>query len=545
MRNFFINKIKKYLAFFLKILNYPSTIKYKYHRKKANKTLNELFNNIFFRKKNSNYIICEGLWDNPHHWLRLSIFGPVLANYLNSNLMGIYLKGTNKSVVRTINTFNFSKYIELECTIKKRHYEKAKSYYLKLRSNKDIFNLSLPYDYPGQFLYDSILKGEMIGTISYKDKVIEKYIAKLICFLEEYEKIFDNQKIKALIISHPVSIRFSTLACIALKKNIPVYVMNYLNEYISLRKLNNLEDWENGAYEKPLLSHIKKLPKTKKNHLEKVGSEYLKQVRLAKRGEVSSVGAFNQETNFVFSKKKFLKNLNLDSLKPTGVIMTGCWPDFPNIYPPTWYLDYVDWFEQTLEIIKGIKNANWIIKPHPAEFKYGAKTKMIHFAKNINEENIVIWPKDLPANYINEIADVLITSHGTSGIEYPAQGKPVIISKKTHFEEWGFVNYCATFSEYKKSLSNLNLIKKPTKSSKKLANIYLATFLCNGSNIEKKYLFDLGSKSQKLWTSITNFININQKNISYEQDMMKKWLESDIQSYNFFKSINYTDWGNK
>ena len=35
----------------------------------------------------------------------------------------------------------------------------------------------------------------MVGTINYDDKVIEKYIAELICFLEEYEKIFDNQNI--------------------------------------------------------------------------------------------------------------------------------------------------------------------------------------------------------------------------------------------------------------------------------------------------------------------------------------------------------------
>ena len=63
--------------------------------------------------------------------------------------------------------------------------------------------------------------------------------------------------------------------------------------------------------------------------------------------------------------------------------MTGCWPDFPNLYAPSWYTDYVDWFKKTLEIIKDLDNANWIIKPHPAEFKYGSKTKIQHFLKTL------------------------------------------------------------------------------------------------------------------------------------------------------------------
>ena len=52
----------------------------------------------------------------------------------------------------------------------------------------------------------------------------------------------------------------------------------------------------------------------------------------------------------------------------------------------------------------------------------------------------------------------------------------------------------------------------------------------------------MGSQSNKLWPTIETFINKNQKGISKEQLMMEKWLYSDIQSYNFFKSINYDLW---
>ena len=138
-------------------------------------------------------------------------------------------------------------------------------------------------------------------------------------------------KITALVISHPVNFRFSTLIYLALKKKIPVYVLNYVNEYISIRKLESVDDWKGGGYEKPDYEIVTNLSVKKKNYLEKVGREYLKQVRLSKKGEVSTIGAF-KNTNEDFDKNKFFKKLNLEINRPTVVILTGCWPDFPNIF---------------------------------------------------------------------------------------------------------------------------------------------------------------------------------------------------------------------
>ena len=48
--------------------------------------------------------------------------------------------------------------------------------------------------------------------------------------------------------------------------------------------------------------------------------------------------------------------------------------------------------------------------------------------------------------------------------------------------------------------------------------------------------------SNKLWPTIENFINKNNEGIKKERLMMNRWLDSEIQSYNFFKSINYELW---
>ena len=383
----------------------------------------------------------------------------------------------------------------------------------------------------------------MIGYIDCDYKKNYIYIAKLISYLNEYEKVIEWKKISGLVISHPVNFRFSTLIFLALSKGIPIYVLNYVNEYISIRKLESIDDWIGGAYEKPDFEVVRKLPYFKKKFLENVGQDYLNQVRSAKKGEVSIVGTFTNDKDINFDKNQFLVNLNLDVNKPTVVVMTGCWPDFPNLYPPSWYTDYVDWTRKTIDIIKNISNCNWIIKPHPAEFKYGSKTKIADFLGNINSPNIVAWPNEVLSNHLADIADLVITSHGSAGVEYPAQGKPAIISRETHFSKWGFVNCGLTYDQYRNFLENIRCIDKPDISAQKSAYIYIATSICNASNISEDYLFEMGSKGNKLWPSIESFISRNYKNINFEQTMMKKWLNSNIQSYNFFKSINYDSWG--
>ncbi len=535
--------LKKILAFIHNKINEFGNLKYTKLRKKANKAISKLYKSGEIKFSNNKYILCDALWDSPHHWLRLAIFAPVLAKHFNSNLLGIYLKEIQKDSLESFKELKLDKYIEIDIRPNEKQKKIAKRLSKDINSSEDIYNLKLPYEFPGRFLYDSILKSEMLGTIDYGSLKIENYIAKLICFLDKYYEIINNEEFTALILSHPVNFRFATLVFTALNKRIPVYILNYVNEYITIRKLETLDDWLKGSFENPKLEEIRKLPINKRKYLENIGSEYIKKIRQSKRGQISTIGTFDIKEEINFEKKKFFDQIGLDDKKLTAVIMTGCWPDFPNIYPYSFYIDYVDWFLKTLDIIKDIKNVNWIIKPHPAEFKYGSKTKTKFYLKNLKRLNLTIWPKEVSSSCLLSVADVLITSHGSAGFEYTALGKPVIITKKTNYADWGFANYCSNYDSYKDLLSNLYSLKKPDSESKKLASLYIASSICNGLN--NNYLFEMGLHSHRLWLNIESFINKNKDNFGEERSLMRKWLNSNSQSYNFFKSINYDLWTKK
>ena len=148
------------------------------------------------------------------------------------------------------------------------------------------------------------------------------------------------------------------------------------------------------------------------------------------------------------------------------------------------------------------------------------------------------------SNCLLDVADVLITSHGSAGFEYTSLGKPVIVTKKTNYSDWGFVHSCLEYKKYSNLLFNLKTIKRPSIRDQKLAKIFIASHICNASDVDNKYLFKMGVLSDKLWPSIKEFILINKGNIRKERKMMSKWLKSKNQSYNFFKSINYDLWNN-
>ena len=99
-------------------------------------------------------------------------------------------------------------------------------------------------------------------------------------------------------------------------------------------------------------------------------------------------------------KTKILIEMN--SLKKLIWIPKNYWinydwmlADFPNISPPTWYLDYVDWFKKTIKNNNHLDQFNWIIKPHPAEYMYGSKTKAYNFLKTNKYNHIALWPEYL------------------------------------------------------------------------------------------------------------------------------------------------------
>ena len=142
--------LKKFVEKFLNLFNELRNLSNNFSRLNANKTLANLYISKEKIYKNQDYILCDALWDNPHHWLRLAIVGPILEKHFNANLAGLHSKNISK-ISKTFKSYKFHKYFEVANSKNKPEFSKAKELSKKVKTSEDIFKLDLPYDYPLNF----------------------------------------------------------------------------------------------------------------------------------------------------------------------------------------------------------------------------------------------------------------------------------------------------------------------------------------------------------------------------------------------------------
>ena len=129
--------------------------------------------------------------------------------------------------------------------------------------------------YPSHFFYDGVLKELNVGSLDLKKHNIIPFIAKTFHMIKFYNSVFKKNHFNALIVSHPTTIRFSTLIWSALNHKIPVYVLNYRNTFITIRKLTSLEELNKNPEDSTTLFDLKNIPKLQKKELIEYGQQFL------------------------------------------------------------------------------------------------------------------------------------------------------------------------------------------------------------------------------------------------------------------------------
>lgn len=516
---------------------------YNLRRTEANAAIASLAGEVPLDPTSEKYVLCEGLWDHPFHWVRLALFAPLVSNRFRCPLLGVYESVTSKRVRKSLSSLPVSVFECVDGVPKSAHFEKARELLADAHSAWDIINIKLPEDFPGHYVYDALLKAELIGTAMPGSPGLEVKVAEALAYIEAYRNLLTKYRFCSVIVSHPSSLRFATLVYLSLRSGIPVYVLNYSNEHITCRLLKNVNELIEGAFERPALDKLFNVTSpTERRELVAIGCNYLSAVRKSARGEGSTVSVYNDDSQCVSDKGNMLRALGLEPGKPTAVIMTNCWPDFPNTYFPGWYTDYVDWFLKTYQLITKLNNCNWIIKPHPAEFKYGTKTVINSLLPSELPNGVALWPANWAGNLVAHVADVVISANGTAGIEYPALGISAITARETFYTRWNFGHFSPSYSGYCDLLRNAHILPKPTDEQKELAKMYVACALCSAPQITGDYQLPWGSLGYRLWPKVSSFISKFSVELERERVMLRRWLGSDTCSYNFYKSLHHKLW---
>lgn len=173
------------------------------------------------------------------------------------------------------------------------------------------------------------------------------------------------------------------------------------------------------------------------------------------------------------SKEYFNKYFNLDDKKKTVLILPHAMSD--NLFNNEWniFKTAYDWYYQTIKRIQSIKNINWLIKPHPYEYKFpGITARKIFDNFGYRGNNIKFFDEKLHINETYKYVDLVITGNGSAGYQYTSLGIPTITTSDTKYSNFKFTLAPKNKQEYFKMLKRVNKIRRPKNQKIKKAQIY-------------------------------------------------------------------------
>ena len=494
----FKDKIKYVYSFFIeinfcnlvysKLTNINSNI---FYIKEQNQFINLLKkNNLSTKKKidiKKNKVFIESFINHPSYTIPNCYISKIVSDYKNYECYGILRSGDIKGQ-KIMSSFGIKKiHFINDGNIFNRVYYLILSFKIlhKIKNIKDFNNLKIDKIQCGISAYEQYIRFKKDTDIqSIKDDFYILF-AKALLLNKQFEKIYKNNRGSFLVQSETQFFPFRISFQVALKNKIKV---------ISKRGISNtgikiFQDFSEKNY-----GRYKIFPKFFNNYYNKYYLKNSKKVNtffLNYKNKSIGKDVWKRpkkkinKTIIISSKKNICNHFNWKSNKPLVIIFAHELTDGNLVNKWNIFENDFFWLKETLQKISLIKNVNWIIKSHPSEDIFNAKIKTSNLFEKYcaNQDNIKLLPKNFKIEYVDNICDYAITSHGSAGFEFPGLGIPTIICGDAPYSSLGFTVEPKTKKKYFEILKNIKKIKKNYSIIKKSRfYVFLFHYLCTVVN---------------------------------------------------------------
>lgn len=173
------------------------------------------------------------------------------------------------------------------------------------------------------------------------------------------------------------------------------------------------------------------------------------------------------------SREQFAQDYGLDVSKKNAFVMMHAFNDYPHTYGDMFHRDFYCWFTHVLSLAQTIQGVNWIFKDHPYARYYPTDVDIPAMFDKISSPNIRFFDEDANFNTasLEHLADVVLTSFGTAGLEYSTFGIPCILAAKCFYSGLGFTREPRTIDEYEQELRNIHALPRLSNEQIAIAKI--------------------------------------------------------------------------
>ncbi len=529
VRNRFVSLLQRHFS----LSSFTDQIKnvyWQYLCRRSHVLLKELATNR--TKKFDGNVLVDGMWENPNHWVRYSLFRAAIG-VKPSNEIGLTGPHNAKTMKRSFNRLGIQQIYSLLDFMPSRESvcEQARGLIASTTTPNDIFDWELPFDFPGYFVYDAILKKQKTPVVDLNHPDLESLVCEYLQWIIASDRIIIEKKIGLLAMSHVQSPMYGSLVWRALQLGIPVFALKGDFGLCRFVRIKNAYALRNQTC-RPYLDDVSQLTKSQSANLIVAGESYL-QKRL--QGETHDIGAdlaFRKAKKSI-TRKQICEQFNWSEDKPIIAVYTNNWFDFGLIYGLKEYRDFYEWAEITLTAIQQNNEANWLIKKHPYEARYGHQILEKLFDEK-KQNHIALVPGEWNNRELQECLDGVITFCGTVGLEMAYQKKPVLAAGEGIYHEFNVALSPRNRAEYVALLNTKWWEDVPVEKARNDAKMVAGWYYCC-PDWQEGFILDDDSVQGTAYYRLPRLINSQSKAIEREISEILDWYLSGAEFYHTFK----------
>ena len=474
-------------------------------------------------------LLVDGNFLNPGYFYRMQLFRAAVDSKSGDELGWVWRHNSGQCV-RILKTLGINNTQIYHLKPDPRWRKQAREIRQSLRFAEDVLRIEFPYKIPAAFFYDYLLKCQRAASVNVNDPLLEWHIWDFISSIYAAEKILEKYQPDMVAMSHSISLQCTPLSWLAAQQGVPVITLYGYCGLPRFWRMNQPQDIFYGM-DRPRCEDIKALATDHTEALAFAGRQYLS-ARFS--GKTDDLGG-----RLAFAGRGDRNGLNISkSAKPIVAVYASNWFDFPHSFGMCRFRDFLDWIQATLEVAIATTSVHWLFRAHPCDQWYGGLT-LKDLMPKILPEHITLVPTGCQGSRVMEVADALVTFHGTAAIEYASQGKPVLVADQGWYHDCGFVVFPDSREHYLQLLGQDWFNRVDRKIAQRQAEIFAGFYFCCPDWQAASLLPDDSDRrllEKRLLTYPKDYEGI----IRRETAQIRSWLASKEPGYHTFKMKHFS-----
>jgi len=335
----------------------------------------------------------------------------------------------------------------------------------KLRVPRDVIQLRHGKIKAGDLIYDQVLRSTKLPTIRSLGFPIFFTLVRSWYYYFQYEILFKTSQFAFFIATHTAYPQYGLLCRVALSHGVKVLETTDIQMSLFDRfDQGSLPTYHQGIHDsiRNSLNADDVIPEYREN----VARE-----KLAKRfnSELDQIDAIKAYSGKVYTRNELLATLRVSTKTKIGFVLSHVFVDSPHLSSSMLHNDYHCWLVSTIDSCTRSEGIIWVVKPHPSAALYGEHGMVESLVDGARANNVFICPPDLNTRSLVNCADVLVSVHGTAGLEFSCLGIPVVLAGTPFYAGFGFTHEPDSVERYEEIIKSAAVIKPLTAEQVKTA----------------------------------------------------------------------------